>query len=152
MSLGWVAGAILGGAVAAVLLFQAAPSREVAGQVGQVVFNWLGRVVLVLMLVGLISRFLLDRPGAGGEAPRRTGSLDLWLTAAACAAAAVLALWITPAMDEIWTTAPHDPAGSGLMGADKSRFMRLHGVGNLLYLTLLTVTTLLVARRSFAGR
>ena len=152
MSLGWVSGAIVGGAIAALLLFQAAPSREVAGQVGQVVFNWLGRAVLALTLIGLASRFLLDRPAAGGGTRRRGVSLDLWLTAGACGVAAVLALWITPAMDEIWKTAPHDPAGSGLMGTDKSRFMRLHGIGNLHYLTLLAVTTLLLARRSFAGR
>jgi len=129
-------------------LFQAAPSREVAGQVGQVVFNWLGRVVFALTLVGLAGRVVLDRLAAGREKARRPGSLDLWLTASACAAAAVLALWLTPAMEVIWRTAPHDPSGGGLVGDDKSRFMRLHGAGNLLYLTLLVVTTLLVARRS----
>lgn len=164
VSLAWIAGGVLVAAVAAVLLFRVAPSREVAGQVGQAIFNWLGRLMLVLSLVAAGSRLAIQRaapaaaafsrPTSWGSGPgsRRAFPLDIVLCGLMVAASATLALWLTPAMAAIWETAPHDPGGTGLMGADKTRFMRMHGAGNLLYLTLFGASTLLIARRALVTR
>lgn len=165
VSLAWIAGGVLVAAVAAVLLFRVAPSREVAGQVGQAIFNGLGRLMLVLSLVAAGSRLAIQRAAApaqaafsratspgSGPGSRRAFPLDIVLCGVMVAASATLALWLTPAMAAIWETAPHDPGGTGLMGADKTRFMRMHGAGNLLYLTLFGASTLLIARRALVTR
>ncbi len=152
VSLAWIAGGVLVAAVAALLLFQVAPSREVAGQVGQAIFNWLGRLMLVLSLVATGSRLAIHRGAAPPPGRSRPFPLDLALLGVMLAASATLALWLTPAMAAIWETAPHDPGGSGLMGADKTRFMRLHGLGNLLYIVLFGASTLLIARRALVTR
>jgi hypothetical protein len=144
LSLGWMTGAILGAGVAAVMLFKLAPSREVAGQIGNVLFEMLGRAVFLLTLILLGSRLLLRREALPGAAR----GLSLWPCLLACALAAILTLWLTPAMGVIWHTAPHDPAGAGLTGDDKARFMRLHGAGNLIYLALFVLGSALLAARA----
>jgi hypothetical protein len=146
LALGWMTGGIGGAGVCAVLLFQHAPSREVAGQIGNVIFTILGQAVFALTLVLLAARLFLRRAREGATAPR------LWPAVLACALAGVLALWLTPAMTDIWGAVPHDPAGSGLMGDDKARFMRLHGAGNLIYLTLFAMGCLLIAARAMGPR
>jgi hypothetical protein len=147
LALGWMTGGIGGAGVCAVLLFRHAPSREVAGQIGNVIFTVLGQMVFLLTLVLVGARLVMRRHAgrAGGPAPR------LWPAALACVLAGVLALWLTPAMTSIWNAVPHDPAGSGLMGADKARFMRLHGAGNLIYLALFSLGCTLIASRALGG-
>ena len=109
VSLAWIAGGVLVAAVAALLLFQVAPSREMAGQVGQAIFDWLGRLMLVLSLVAAGSRLAIQRGAAppparspaGTSVSRRPFPLDLALLGVMLAASATLALWLTPAMAAI---------------------------------------------------
>ncbi|HEY3177099.1 MAG TPA: DUF4149 domain-containing protein [Candidatus Polarisedimenticolia bacterium] len=133
LTLALVVGGIFGGAFSAVILFREAPSREVAGRVGQAIFDLLGIVVFGLSLVLLASRAFLLRT----EPPSRARSVALALSVACVLLACAIALGLTPAMGRIWRTAPHAPDGSGLVEAARVPFMRLHGIANLSYLALL---------------
>ncbi|HKY33322.1 MAG TPA: DUF4149 domain-containing protein [Candidatus Polarisedimenticolia bacterium] len=139
LALGLLAGGIAGAALCATVLFQAAPSREVAGDVGNAIFRPLGLAAFALSLVLLAARWVLrlQRPAS---LPGTPPAPSLILPLAACLLSGTLAFYVTPVMTALWESAPHDPSGGGLMGEDRSRFMRLHGLGNLLYLSLLTLS------------
>lgn len=136
-------GGIAGGSLSAIVLFRKAPTREVAGEVGQAIFNLLGIVVLSLSIVLLASRILLQRR----EPPSKSRSMALALSVACAAAACAIALWLTPAMGAIWESAPHAADGSGLAGEARGSFMRLHGLANLCYLILLLSAAGIILRR-----
>jgi hypothetical protein len=133
--------------VAAFLLFETAPNHEIAGQVGQAIFNVVGPGTLVVTILMAASRAFLK----SGVAPARLARLGTGLTVIALLLAAVIALWLTPAMAVIWRTAPHAPDGSGLTGDDFTRFMSLHGTGSASYLGILLIAAALLVMRSVAS-
>ena len=142
-----LAGGIAGGSLSAIVLFRKAPTREVAGEVGQAIFDLLGIVVLSLSIVLLASRILLQRE----ETPSWKRSTALALSVICAAAACVIALWLTPAMGAIWESGPHAADGSGLAGDARASFMRLHGMANLSYLILLLSSAGMILLRPGPG-
>lgn len=132
LALALMVGGVAGGAIAALILFERAPTREVAGQIGQTIFDRLGVIVLALALAVVLARLLLRRLQ---PASRTLPGLP---QAVICVIlAGLIALWMTPAMHALWVGAPHAEDGSGLTGEAKSRFMRLHGAANLAYIAIL---------------
>jgi len=134
--------------VAAFILFEAAPDHETAGQIGQAIFNLVGPGTLAVTLLLLGTRAALKT----AVAPARLAAAGTALAVLAVLLAGVIALWLTPAMDSIWKTAPHAADGSGLEGEHYTRFMRLHGMGSASYLAILLIGFVLLASRSIAGR
>ena len=130
--------------VAAFVLFDAAPNHEIAGQVGQAIFNLVGPGTLVVTILLVASRAFLK----SSVAPARLSRVGTGLSVIAVLVAAAIALWLTPAMDVIWKTAPHAPDGSGLAGEDYARFMKLHGAGSASYLAIMLIAVVLLAMRS----
>ncbi len=129
--------------VAAFLLFEVAPNREIAGQVGNALFNLLGPGTLGVVVFLLATRLILNRAETG-RAPRAM----TWLAVAAILPAAIDALWLTPAMDVIWKTAAHAADGSGLEGEARARFMALHGAGSACYLAMWLIGLALLGVRA----
>ncbi|HET6373204.1 MAG TPA: DUF4149 domain-containing protein [Candidatus Polarisedimenticolia bacterium] len=148
LSLALVVGGIAGAAVSALALFGKAPSREVAGEVGQLLFQRLGQGVLILSMVVLVTRLVLAR----SEPATTTRTVSVLLAAAALALSAVVALWLTPRMGVIWTASPHAPDGSGLLAEDRRLFMALHGIANLCYISILVMGAAQIALRAVARR
>lgn len=140
-------GGIASALVAAVTLFEHAPTREIAGQVGQVVFQRLGWVVLGASAVVFATRLFLTRTEPAGRA--RSAALTL---ASICLGVSLLVvLVITPRMAAIWYSVPHAPDGTGLTGDDRRLFMTLHGVANLSYTSMMVMGAAQIVLRA-AGR
>lgn len=133
LALALMAGGIAGIGLAAGVIFGRAPTREVAGQIGNTLFARLGPAVLVLSLVAMAARILLHR----GEPPSWWRAASTILAVLTAVLAAAVALWLTPRMNAIWSTAPHAEDGSGLLGDARSRFLMLHGISNLLYMSIM---------------
>lgn len=148
LALALMIGGIAGVGLAIAMTFARAPSREVAGQIGNAVFGVLGPSVLVASLVVLVTRVLVQRSEAPSTA--RTASLSLAIVTALLAA--IVALWLTPRMSALWTGGAHAPDGSGLTGPDRSRFLSLHGVSNLLYLAILLLSAAQLVLGSLRSR
>jgi len=144
LALAILVGSIAGVSIATITLFDRAPSREFAGQVGNGVFETLALLVLILTLIILAARFLLRRGEPSSAASAAASALSLIMVVVA----AVITLWITPAMGRIWAESAHAPDGSGLMGADRARFMWLHGLSSAAYLGLFLAGAVLVVVRS----
>jgi hypothetical protein len=134
--------------IAAIILFDRAPSREVAGEIGQALFNELGPVVFIVTLFLLGGYVLLRRT----EPSPATGVVSLVLAGACVLIAALIALWLTPRMDVIWETAPHAEDGSGLAGEERTRFMTLHGIASASYLSIWLAGIALLVLRSFGSK
>jgi len=130
--------------VAAFVLFDAAPNHEIAGQVGNALFNLLGLGTLAVTIILMASRAFLR----ANVAPARLSGIGTGLTVIAVLLSAAIAFWLTPGMDVIWKTAPHAPDGSGLAGEDYARFMKLHGAGSASYLAIMLIAVVLLAMRS----
>lgn len=141
-----ILGGIAGTALCAGVLFERAPSREIAGHLGSVIFGRLGPAVLVLALVVVGTRLMLSRDGSV-----RGRRLSLVLAAAMTAVAMVVSIWLTPQMITIWNEAPHAPDGSGLLGEDRARFFMLHGMTNLGYIAIGLLAACLVGQRAWSG-
>lgn len=148
LALAILVGSVAGVGLSAITLFDRAPSREFAGQIGNAIFEMFGLMVLVLSLVVLASRFAIHR----NEAPSAARLAALAISVMIVLMAAVIALWLTPVMGRIWATAAHAPDGSGLVGDERSRFMMLHGIGNLGYVSIMLMGALLVVMRRPFGR
>ncbi len=144
LALAVLVGSIIGVSVATIALFDRAPSREFAGQVGSAVFDMLGMIALILSLVALASRFLMRRR----EPSSVPGAIMTGLAVVMVAVAAAIALWITPAMNAIWAEAPHAQDGSGLIGPERAQFMWLHGLSSAAYLGLVLIGAALIVARS----
>jgi len=144
LALAVLVGSIIGVSVAAIALFDRAPSREFAGQVGSAVFDMMGMMALALSLLILAARFLIRRR----EPFSVTGAVVTGLAVLAALVSAAIALWITPVMDAIWAEAPHAPDGSGLVGPERARFMWLHGLSSASYLALVVIGALMILNRS----
>ncbi len=146
-----VAAFLLGGiataSAAAMILFARAPSREVAGQIGQTIFEVVGRGAFVFSLVLLACRVAMSR---AEPAPAR-GSLALGLAVLIVVLAGAIALWLTPAMGEIWRDGVHAADGSGLAGADREAFMSRHAIGSAFYFVIILASAVIIGLRS-AGR
>ncbi len=140
-------GGTLGVSTAALVVFDEAPTREIAGRIGMSVFDVASRAILlaaaVLVAAGIVLRRREPSPG---------NRINLFLSTGVFVVAALIALWLTPAMGEIWATAPHDPAGGGLAGEERRRFMMMHGIGNLGYLAIVVAGIVLVILRPRAAR
>ena len=145
LSLALLVGGIAGVGLCANLLFARAPSREIAGQVGNAIFGRLGPGVLVLSVAVLITSLLLHRGGA--PSGRRTGLV--LLAGAMVVIAAVTALWLTPRMGALWASGAHAADGSGLIGDDRSRFLVLHIISNVAYLAVMLMGAALVLLRAW---
>lgn len=144
LALALMVGSVAGAAVGAIVLFEHAPSREVAGEVGNAIFDAVGPLVaalsILVLLAGLPLRRLEPRPRV------RATSTTLSLI---CVVAALLILfWFMPRMDAIWASAPHAPDGSGLVPEARARFMQLHGMANVCFLTVFFGGSLLVVLRA----
>jgi hypothetical protein len=148
LSLGILAGGIAGIGLAVNVLFSRAPSREIAGQIGNVIFSRLGPATLALALIVLATRLYLNRqePASG----IRTAALAASVIMAVLAA--LVALWLTPAMGAIWRSAAHAPDGSGLTGGDRSRFIALHVGANVAYLVTFLLGLAQIAMRAWNRR
>jgi len=127
-------GGTLGVATSAIIVFDKAPTREIAGQIGTSVFDMLSRVVFVAAVILLTASIVIRR-----REPSLRSRINLFLSVAIFVVASLIALWLTPGMGHIWSTAQHDPAGGGLIGEERSRFMMLHGIGNLGYLSIVVM-------------
>ena len=55
---------------------------------------------------------------------------------------------ITPRMASIWHSVPHAVDGSGLMGDDRRAFMRLHGIANLCYMSMMALGAVQIVIRA----
>jgi len=139
-----LAGGLATASVAAFILFDRAPSKEIAGQIGQTIFEIVGRGTFALALVLLACRLILAR----GDDPRVKRRAAMVMTALIVVVAAVIALWVTPALGEIWREGRHAEDGSGLAGADKEAFMARHGLGSAGYLVLILTSMGLIAMRA----
>ena len=133
MGLALQVGGIAAAAVAAITLFEIAPTREIAGQVGQVIFERLGYIVLAASVAVLLTRWALGRE----EPMSKSRTAALVLAALSVGLALLVVLLITPRMAAIWHSAPHAQDGSGLTGDDRRAFMQLHGVANLSYMSMM---------------
>ncbi len=138
-------GGVAGTALCAGVLFDRAPTREIAGQIGSAIFGRLGPSVLVLTLVVLGSKLLLPRSGGAWRLP-------MIMACGMTAVALVIALWLTPRMISIWNEAPHAQDGSGLLGEDRRRFFMLHGMTNVGYVAIAILSAIQVALGSRGGR
>ncbi len=148
LALAVMAGGIAGVGLAMAVTFARAPSREIAGQIGNAVFGILGPAVLTVSLVALATRIYVH----GAESPSAARSASLVLAIVTVLLGALLALWLTPRMGTLWTSGAHGSDGSGLAGKDRMRFLRLHGVGNLLYLAILTLSVAQIVLSSVRKR
>lgn len=148
LSLGLLAGGIAGIGLAVNILFDRAPSREIAGQIGNVIFSRLGPSSFALALIVLASRLYLNRI----EPPSRMRTASVAICVVMAILAAVVALWLTPRMGAIWRSAPHAPDGTGLTGVDRSRFIALHVGANLAYLVIFLLGTAQIALRAWQRR
>ena len=144
LCLALLVGGIAAAAVAAVTLFEIAPTREIAGQVGQVIFERLGYIVLAASVAVLLTRWALGR----GEPASKSRSAALALASLSVGLALLVVLFITPRMEAIWHSAPHAQDGSGLTGDDRRDFMRLHGVANLSYMSMMAAGALQIVLRA----
>jgi hypothetical protein len=148
LSLALLVGGIAGVGFCVNLLFSRAPSREIAGQVGNAIFGRLGPGVLALSVTLLITSLLLHR--GGPPSGRRT--VSLLLAGAIVAVAAVTALWLTPRMGALWASGVHAADGSGLIGDDRRRFLALHIISNVAYLMVMLMGVALELLRSWGPR
>lgn len=129
---------------AALILFDRAPSREVAGQIGQTIFEVVGRGTFAMALVLLACRLAIGR-----QEPRRaSGTVALALVVVMVVASGLIALWITPALGEIWRNGEHAADGSGLVGADRAAFGSRHGMGSAAYLVILVCAAVTIGLRA----
>jgi hypothetical protein len=139
-------GGIAGVGLAATVLFQKASSREVAGQIGNVIFGRLAPSVMVLSAVILATAIPIYR----SQSISWNRTLSLGLAVAIFLMAAVVTFWLTPRMGAIWNSATHAGDGSGLTGEPYKQFMMMHGISNLVYIGVLLsglVMTVLAAVR-----
>ena len=144
LGLALLVGGIASALVAALTLFERAPSREIAGQVGQVIFERLGWVVLAASAIVLVTRLLLRRE----EPASRQGAAALTLASLCVGLALLVVLFITPRMASIWYSAQHAADGSGLSGDDRRAFMSLHGVANLSYMSMMVAGAVQIVLRA----
>lgn len=147
LALGLILGGIAGTALCAGVLFDLAPSREVAGRIGSAIFGRLGPSILALTLIVLATHLLQSR-GASRHGER----LSMVLVLAMTGVAVVVSLWLTPRMIAIWNEAPHAPDGSGLVGEDRGRFFMMHGMTNLGYIAIALFSAGVVALQAREGR
>ncbi len=133
LALAIMAGGIAGVGLSIAITFARAPSREIAGQIGNVILGILGPALLGASLVVLAARMLLHR----AETPSAARAAALVLAIVTALLAALLALWLTPRMGAIWATGDHAADGSSLTGEDRTRFLKLHGFSNLLYMAVM---------------
>ena len=148
VALALVVGGIAAVGVAAGAIFGSSPTREIAGQIGNDLFGTLGPAVLGLSLVVLAARLLLQ----SGEPTSRVRTASLICAVLMALMAAVLALWLTPRMNTIWTGSPHAPDGSGLDPGVRGGFMILHGISNLLYLGIMLLGITQIILRTLLSR
>jgi len=144
LSLALLVGGIAGVGFCVNLLFARAPSREIAGQVGNAIFARLGPGVLALSVALLVTSLLLHRGGP----PSGRRIVSVLLAGAIVAVAAVTALWLTPRMGAIWASGAHAADGSGLLGDDRRRFLVLHIISNVAYLAVMLMGVALVLLRA----
>jgi hypothetical protein len=144
LALALLTGGIAGVGLAVGVLFQRAPSREIAGQVGNATFSRLGPAVLALAAIVLAARVYLHR----AEPPSGIRTTSLVLAVAIVAVAALVALGITPRMAALWAAGAHAADGSGLTGEDRGRFVALHALANAAYLVLLACGAALIVLTS----
>lgn len=130
--------------IAAFVLFDAAPNHEVAGQVGNALFNLLGPGTLAVTILLTAMRMFLKT----AVTPRGLSAITTGLAVIAVLLAGVIAFWLTPVMDTLWKTAPHAPDGSGLSGEDYTRFMSYHGAGSASYLAVWLIAIVLLVMRA----
>lgn len=133
LSYALLAGGIAGIGLAAGSIFGKAPTREIAGQIGNALFARLGPAVLFLALLALACRIYLQ----ASEPPTAWRTASLVLAVVVAALAAGVALWLTPVMNGIWHGSSHAVDGSGLIGDERKRFLMLHGISNLLYMGIM---------------
>ncbi|MBI3449322.1 MAG: DUF4149 domain-containing protein [Acidobacteria bacterium] len=148
LSLAFLTGGLAGVFVAVDMLFDRAPSREIAGQVGVAIFGRIGPSSLALAAILLGARIALhgaERPGGA----RRVSLVLALVIAASCAAAA---LYLTPRMSAIWIAGAHAGDGAGLTGDDRSRFLAMHIASNLAYLAAMISGAAMLALRAFDRR
>ncbi len=148
LALALLAGGLAGVFIAVSTLFQNAPTREIAGQVGNAIFGRVALLALPLALIVLGTSLWLHRrtPASASR------TLSLVLSVVSALAVGTAALYLTPRMSAIWTASPHAADGSGLMPAERSRFLTLHILGNLSYLTALVSGIALILLRSLSRR
>lgn len=144
LGLALLVGGIASAAVAALTLFEQAPTREIAGQIGQVIFQRLGWVVLAASVAVLLTRLALAR----GEPASKTRSAAMTLSCLCVGLALLVVLIITPRMASIWYSVPHASDGSGLTGDDRRAFMALHGVANLSYMSMMALGAVQIVIRA----
>ena len=144
LGLALLVGAIAAAAVAALTLFEQAPTREIAGQVGQVIFERLGWVVLAASAAVLLTRLAIGR----GEPASKSRSAALALSSLCVGLALLVVLIITPRMASIWHSVPHAADGSGLTGGDRRAFMSLHGVANFSYMSMMALGAVQIVIRA----
>lgn len=133
LSLALIVGGIAGAGFAVSMLFDLAPSHEIAGQVANPTFGRLGPAVALLAVVLFATEMILRRARPASA----TGTASIILHAVLLALALALAFWLTPRLVDLWHTGAHAADGSGLEGEARRRFMMLHGIGNLIYLAIL---------------
>jgi hypothetical protein len=146
LALALLVGGLAGVFVSVGTLFARAPTREIAGQVGDAIFGRIAPAAVLLAAIVLAGRLRLHRV----EAASARRSLSLVLAAALALAVGAAALYLTPRMSAIWTSAPHAADGSGLAGDDKVLFLRLHILSNLSYLAALLAGVALILARAIA--
>jgi len=129
------------------VLFARAPSREIAGQIGNVIFSRLGPAVAILAVALFATEMITRRSRASGAAEIASTILH----AAIVLMALAVALWLTPKMGAIWREGAHAADGTGLEGNARGRFLVLHVASNLIYLAMLTSGIAIVVLRVFSG-
>lgn len=130
LSLALLTGGIAGIGVAIPVVFAKAPTREIAGQIGNTVFDRLAPLVFVLCVLLMLSHIASRR----GEPEGWRRRLRFVLAAAMLFVSVAIAFWLTPRMSALWTGAAHAADGSGLAGEARRSFLVLHIVSNIAYL------------------
>jgi hypothetical protein len=146
LALALLTGGLAGVFLAVGILFEKAPSREIAGQVGNVIFGRLGPAALTLAVIVFATELILVR---GKERGGRTALILSLLTFLMVGAAA---LFLTPRMTGIWLQSPHAPDGTGLMGEEKRRFLAMHVASNLAYMGALLAGVGRIVLRAIGSR
>ena len=145
LSFALMAGGIAGIGLAAGSIFGKAPTREIAGQIGNDLFARLGPAILILSFLALATRLVLHR----SEPPSGWRTTAMVLAVVTAALAVAVALWLTPVMNSIWHGTSHAIDGSGLVSDERKRFLMLHGISNLFYMGIMLLSASELALRAF---
>ena len=148
LALALLAGGIAGIVLAIDIVFDRAPSREIAGQIGNVIFGRLAPAVLGLSLLALGARIVMQ----GADSPSWGRTVALVAAILTVLIAAVIAFWLTPSMNLIWKEGLHAADGSGLAGDDRTRFLTMHIWSAVLYLGILSLAALQITLTAIRSR